>query len=63
MTSTSILKSELMKYKRSILWKGVFFIPVLSFLLLTADLHVRYSFLMAEEHIKSLYDLGIYDRI
>ncbi|MCH3963276.1 MAG: ABC transporter permease [Clostridium sp.] len=63
MTFTSILKSELMKYKRSILWKGVFFIPVLSFLLLTADLHVRYSFLMAEEHIKSLYDLGIYDRI
>ncbi|NLU09209.1 MAG: ABC transporter permease subunit [Clostridiales bacterium] len=63
MTFASILKSELMKYKRSILWKGVFFIPVLSFILLSVDLHMRYSFLMTDEHIKSLFKFGIYDRV
>ena len=57
-----ILKSELMKYKRSVLWKGVFFIPVLSFVLLFMDLHFRCSFLMSDNHIKYLTQIGIYGK-
>lgn len=63
MRFTSILKSELMKYRRSVLWKGVFFIPVLSFVLLFVDLHFRCSFLMSGSHIKYLAEAGIYGKL
>ncbi|OAA85571.1 ABC transporter permease [Clostridium ljungdahlii] len=63
MSFMSILKSELMKYKRSVLWKGVFFIPILSFVLLFMDLHFRCSFLMSDNHIKYLTQIGIYGKV
>ncbi|AKN29808.1 transporter [Clostridium carboxidivorans P7] len=63
MSFTSILKSELMKYKRSVLWKGVFLIPILSFAMLFADLHIRVSFLMSNDHIKHLAEIGIYSKL
>lgn len=63
MSFISILKSELMKYKRSALWKGVFLIPILSFAMLFADLYIRVDFLMSNDHIKQLAHIGINGRL
>lgn len=63
MSFTSILKSELMKYKRSVLWKGVFFIPILSFILLFTDLHLRCDYLTSSTHISQLSRFGINNKL
>ena len=58
-----VLKSELMKYRKSLLWKGVFFIPVFSFILLFTDLHLRYDYLMESSRLKKAAEIGIYNKV
>lgn len=63
MSFIHVLKSELMKYKKSLLWKGVFFIPVFSFILLFTDLHLRYDYLMGSSRLKEAAKIGIYNKL
>lgn len=63
MSFTAILRSELIKYRRSVLWKGVILIPVLSFVLLFTDLHFRYDYLTSSSHINKLTSVGIYNKL
>ncbi|UZQ49474.1 ABC transporter permease [Clostridium kluyveri] len=63
MSFICVLKSELAKYKKSLLWKGVFFIPIFSSILLFIDLHLRYDYLMENSRIRELAQIGIYNKM
>ncbi len=58
-----ILKSELMKYKRSALYKVAFSIPILSFVLLFIDLHLRFDWLTSGKRLEQSREIGIYDKL
>lgn len=63
MSFAAILRSDLMKYKRTVLWKGVFLTSILSFILLFADLHLRYEYLISRVSMEKANEIGIFTKM
>ncbi|WP_411681534.1 ABC transporter permease [Clostridium thailandense] len=63
MSFAAILRSDLIKYKRTVLWKGIFLTPILSFILLFADLHLRYEYLISSIQMKKASEVGIFTKM
>lgn len=63
MSLSLILKSEFMKYKRSHLYEIIFITPILSFVMLFADLHIRFDWLTSGARLEQSRQIGIYNKL